>query len=152
MPKDDDQAVQKQNTCGANDTAPQRATVYFDGSCPLCSLEIGHYASCEGADGLRFVDVSDPDAQLAEGLSQDKAMARFHVQLPDGTLVSGANGFVAVWRALPKWRWLARVAQLPGAVQVMEFAYRMFLPLRPMLSRIASRLGAKPKKHSDTTV
>lgn len=50
-----------------HDTGPKACsdvTVYFDGSCPLCSAEIGHYASRSGAERLRFVDVSEPDAAL----------------------------------------------------------------------------------------
>lgn len=118
--------------------------VYFDGSCPLCTAEIGHYASREGADQLRFVDVSKDDADLGEDLAPDAAMGRFHVRLPDGSLASGAEGFVAVWSSLPGWKWLARLARLPGVTPALELGYRAFLPLRPTLSRIASKLGAKP--------
>ena len=126
------------------------ATVYYDGSCPLCSVEIGHYASCEGSDGLHFVDVSNPKVRLGEDLTRQEAMGRFHVRRADGKLVSGARGFTELWCALPKWRWLARIARLPGILPLLELAYRGFLPLRPMLSRIASWVGAKPVNQKDT--
>lgn len=126
------------------------ATVYYDGSCPLCSVEIGHYASCEGSDGLQFVDVSNPKVRLGEDLTRQEAMGRFHVRRADGKLVSGARGFTELWGALPKWRWLARIARLPGILPLLELAYRGFLPLRPMLSRIASWVGAKPVNQKDT--
>ncbi len=77
-------------------------------------------------------------------------MNRFHVRRSDGELVSGARGFMELWGALPKWRWLARVASLPGVMLLLELAYRGFLPLRPTLSRIASWMGAKPVNHTDT--
>ncbi|MEM8977128.1 MAG: DUF393 domain-containing protein [Pseudomonadota bacterium] len=126
------------------------ATVYYDGSCPLCSVEIRHYASCEGSDGLHFVDVSNPDVRLGDDLSRQDAMRRFHVRRADGKLVSGARGFTELWGALPKWHWLARIARLPGILPLLELAYRGFLPLRPMLSRIASWVGAKPVNQTDT--
>ncbi|WP_206539606.1 DCC1-like thiol-disulfide oxidoreductase family protein [Ruegeria sp. ANG-S4] len=125
-------------------------TVYYDGSCPLCSVEIGHYAACEGSDGLHFVDVSNSDVRLGDDLTRQEAMGRFHVRLADGKLVSGARGFTELWGALPKWRWLARVARLPGILPLLELAYRCFLPLRPMISRIASWVGAKPVNQTDT--
>lgn len=125
-------------------------TVYYDGSCPLCSVEIGHYASCKGADRLRFVDVSKPDVCLGDDLTRQQAMGRFHVRRSDGVLVSGARGFTELWGALPKWRWLARGARFPGIMPLLELSYRGFLTFRPMLSRIASWGGAKPVNQTDT--
>ncbi len=126
-------------------------TVYFDGSCPLCSAEINHYASRDGSDQLTFVDVSAKDADLGSGLECGDAMRRFHVRLPDGTLLSGAHAFVAVWASLPGWTRAARLAKTPGAMSVLEVAYRAFLPVRPVLSKLAAYLGARainaPTKH-----
>lgn len=121
-------------------------TVYFDGSCPLCTAEIRHYASCAGGDKLCFVDVSEEDADLGPDLAADAAMRRFHVRTSDGTLSSGARGFVAVWRTLPGWRWAARIASLPGVTAMLEVGYRLFLPIRPALSRLAARCGVKPAR------
>lgn len=118
-------------------------TVYFDGSCPLCSAEIRHYRSRSGAERLRFVDVSEPDAALGPELSVEEAMQKFHVRMPDGTLLSGARAFVAIWQALPGWRLAARIAGLPGITAILEVGYRLFLPIRPALSLVAARLGAR---------
>ncbi|WP_205626903.1 thiol-disulfide oxidoreductase DCC family protein [Pseudoponticoccus marisrubri] len=118
--------------------------VYYDGSCPLCTAEIGHYAGQPGGDRLSFVDVSQPGTNPGPDLTPRDAMRRFHVRLPDGRLLSGARAFVAIWEVLPRWRWAARIAGLPGMPTVLELAYRAFLPVRPLLSRIAAALGAKP--------
>jgi len=117
--------------------------VYFDGSCPLCTFEIGHYASQAGGDRLNFVDVSQERPDLGSDLSADAAMRRFHVRLSDGRLLSGARAFVAIWNTLPRWRWAARIAQIPGATWALEGAYRLFLPVRPVMSMLAARLGAR---------
>lgn len=108
-------------------------TVLYDGSCPLCSAEIGLYRRLDARGALTLLDVSG-DAELPAGLSRDTAMARFHV-MADGRLLSGAAAFAAVWRRLPGWRWLARLSDLPGMLWLMERAYRAFLPVRPLLSR-----------------
>lgn len=128
----------------ANSDKPAQATVYFDGACPLCTAEIGHYKSQAGSVQLCFVDVSQTDAALGPELDADAAMRRFHVRLPDGTLVSGARAFAAVWQTLPGWRWAARIARIPGVTPVLEVGYRLFLPIRPLLSKLASWFGAKP--------
>jgi predicted DCC family thiol-disulfide oxidoreductase YuxK len=121
-------------------------TIYFDGSCPLCSAEIGHYAGQRGAERLCFVDASDPKVAMGNDLSRDTAMRRFHVRSADGRLLSGARALVAIWETLPAWRPLARLARLPGVMILLEGAYRLFLPLRPFLSRIAARLGSRPRR------
>jgi predicted DCC family thiol-disulfide oxidoreductase YuxK len=120
-----------------------KIVVYFDGACPLCSAEIAHYARQRGGDGLAFVNASDPRTTLGCGLGHADALTRFHVRLADGRLLSGAAAFIAVWETLPGWRWTGRLAQLPGMSRALEAAYRMFLPIRPWLSALAGRLGAK---------
>ncbi len=116
-------------------TEPKLATVFYDGACPLCRAEIDHYGGQDVEGKLRFIDVSRPQEGLACGLTRQQAMARFHVLGADGTLVSGAAAYVSIWKLLPKWRWAARLATLPGMMMVLEGAYRSFLPLRPTLSR-----------------
>lgn len=117
----------------------KQLTVYYDGSCPLCRAEIGHYQRQRGADAICFRDVAG-EAPPEPDLPQAVAMARFHVRRSDGTLVSGAAGFVEVWKTLPRWRWAARLAGLPGVLWLLEAGYRGFLPVRPYLSRLVARL------------
>ena len=118
-------------------------TIYFDGSCALCSIEIDHYASRVGGDKLGFIDVSRNDARLGADLTSDTAMRRFHVRRSDGSLVSGARAFVEVWDTLPGWQWAARVARIRGVLPVLEVGYRAFLPIRPFISKAVGRLSAR---------
>jgi predicted DCC family thiol-disulfide oxidoreductase YuxK len=115
---------------------PSRPTVYFDGSCPLCRAEIGHYRRSDYSGALCFVDISDPQSLVPAGLTRRQAMERFHVRVEDGALLSGAAAFIEVWTRLPRWRWAARVAALPGAIAALEFGYGVFLPLRPFIARL----------------
>ena len=96
---------------------PDAMTVYYDGECPLCRAEIGHYRACRGADAVSFVDVSKPDADPGPDLPREAAMARFHVRDAEGRLVSGAAGFAALWSVLPAWRPAARIGPPPGGVR-----------------------------------
>lgn len=116
-------------------------TVYHDGSCPLCRLEISHYRRQRGAERIRFVDVTDCSFELGPDLPRDKAMGRFHARLPTGELQSGAAAFVEIWKLLPRWRLAAMLARLPGATPALEVGYRLFSPVRPHLARMVSRLG-----------
>ena len=109
-------------------------TVYYDGGCPLCQAEIGLYRKQDGAEDIEFVDITST-SDLGEDLAPDDAAARFHVRKADGSLVSGAEGFVEVWLRMRGWRWLAAMSKIPGMLWLMEGAYRAFLPIRPFLAR-----------------
>ncbi len=112
-------------------------TVLYDGACPLCRREVGVYRQLIPLQPVRWLDVSDPDAVVPAGGRRETYLARFHVQRDDGVVLSGAAAFVALWSALPGWRWLARTATLPGITPLLERAYRGFLHLRPALQQLA---------------
>ena len=123
---------------------PETLTVLYDGACPLCRREIAHasgLARQKADSALCFVDISSAEgACTIEPGERAALLARFHVQRADGTRISGAEAFVAMWSRLPGWRWLARLSRVPGMLRVMEWAYDGFLRVRPMLQTLARRL------------
>lgn len=126
----------------ASDTPPA-LTVLYDGSCPLCRREIAVYRDLQPVQPgspVCFADISDAQVPLPPGTTREQLLARFHVQGRDGELHSGAQAFLRLWAALPGWRWLALLGRVPGASEVMELTYRIFLRFRPTLQRCASRL------------
>ena len=119
-----------------NGPDPQ-VTVYFDGGCPLCTREIDFYRKRAGAEAVSWVDVSAVEGEtVAPGLTRDAAMARFHVQRGDGRLLSGGAAFAELWRALPGFRLIGRIAAIWPLTPLLELAYRAFLPVRPHLQRL----------------
>ncbi len=116
-------------------------TVYYDGACPLCRAEIGHYRRCEGVERLDFVDVGQDgtEARLGPDLDRASARRRFHVRDADGRLRSGAAAFARLWLNLPRWRWLGRIVAFPPILPLAEIAYRLSLRLRPRLARLVAR-------------
>jgi predicted DCC family thiol-disulfide oxidoreductase YuxK len=140
------QALPQAPTASGNhvtDSAPPEVlTVLYDGGCPLCRREIAHVqrlAEKRPDSALCFIDVCAPDKGMAPQ-EQAKLLARFHVQRADGQRLDGAAAFVAMWARLPGWRWLARMARLPGALPALEWAYVAFLRVRPRLQALARRM------------
>ncbi len=116
--------------------------VLYDGACPLCRREIAVYRDLQPlqpGSTVSYADISNAAVALPAGTTREQLLARFHVQGPDGQLLSGAQAFLALWAALPGWRWLALIGRLPGAGWVMERTYRLFLRWRPTLQRLAAR-------------
>ena len=113
-------------------TPSTTCTVYFDGACPVCRREIAHYRRQRGSDAIAWVDASScDDAALGPGLQRSVVLNRFHVRENDGTLTSGAAAFVAIWRRLPAFAWLATLASSRPALALLEAGYSIFLQVRP---------------------
>ena len=113
-------------------TSTPTCTVYFDGDCPVCRKEIAHYRRQHGAEAIAWVDATSCDeAALGPGVDRATVLSRFHVREADGSLASGAAGFVAIWRRLPAFAWLATLASCRPVLAALEVGYRLFLRVRP---------------------
>jgi predicted DCC family thiol-disulfide oxidoreductase YuxK len=109
---------------------PRQMQVFYDGGCPVCSAEIAFYRKRPGADGFEWVDVHRAEAPLGADLSREAALARMHVRLPNGALLSGAAAFAAMWRNMPGMQWLGRLLQVPPFGVLAEMGYQIFLRFR----------------------
>jgi predicted DCC family thiol-disulfide oxidoreductase YuxK len=104
-----------------------RCLVLYNGSCPICAREVALYRAeaASAAPHVTFRDVSTADAVpalAALGLTPDTAARRLHV-MQDGRLLAGLDGFMALWSALPRWRWLAHLAGHPLVRPVASALY-----------------------------
>ena len=104
-----------------------QVTTFFDGGCPLCRREVQHYRRLDRDETVQWIDISAPGTQLdVYGISRDTAMARFHVLVNEKQMQTGAAAFVALWSALPYYRWLAKLMRIPGIIPLLERAYQLF--------------------------
>ena len=118
-------------------------TVLYDGACPLCRREISVYRGLAASQPVTWCDVSQSHTALPGDGKRADYLARFHVQLGDGSVLSGAAAFIALWSVLPGWRWLARFGRLPGMLAIMEWMYCRFLKIRPTIQRAVCQLEAR---------
>ncbi len=126
---------------------PMKPTVIlFNGRCPICAAEIGHYRAKADALGapLRFEDLHKTNLILWH-LTADQAKRRLHARLPDGTQISGIAAFAAIWEHLPRMRWLSRAVRRPILRPLATFAYDWIAaPALYHLHRRRERLGKAP--------
>ncbi len=108
-------------------------TVFYDGSCPVCSREIAHYRTLSRSDRLHFIDISAAsfDAEVL-GLAQSELMKAMHAQDAAGRLYRGVEAFRALWLGLPglRYRRLSQLLGLPGLHLLVVLGYRVFAPVR----------------------
>jgi len=105
-----------------------KTEVLYNDTCPVCSFEINGYARRVQADGLP-VRFDRLDCAANWGLTPDQAARQLHVR-QDGVVLSGLPAFQALWRVMPRWRWLARLTALPGFRPLCILVYdRVAAPL-----------------------
>tara|TARA_B110000208_G_scaffold180785_1_gene230859 strand:- start:208 stop:633 length:426 start_codon:yes stop_codon:yes gene_type:complete len=129
-------------------------TVFFDGKCPLCTREISFYRGQRGAEDINWVDVTKASLDnLPSGLTRKDALARFHVLTTGGELVSGGNAFSSLWLSLPAFQWAGKLFKISFLALLLERAYKIFLPCRPLLQRCLPQTLKRPvgDKHSGET-
>lgn len=83
------------------------ATLFYDGRCPLCLKEMQRLEEIKDTR-LRLQDIHALPAN-ADLPDRDTLLRTLHLQLPDGSLLTGLDANVAAWqytRYGAWWRWL----------------------------------------------
>ena len=111
--------------------------VWHDGACPLCRREIALMRWLDRQGAIRFVDAAGPEA-IDCPIDSQALLARFHA-LEDGTLLSGAAAFAALWRAIPALRPLGLLGRNAIVLALLDRLYDKFLSVRPTVQRLVLR-------------
>lgn len=106
--------------------------VWFDGECPLCRREIALLRRLDRRGAIVFTDVASGQGSCP--LDRTELLARFHAR-EDGRMVSGAEAFAAMWRAIPLLAPFGYLARNRGVLAMLERLYLGFLRVRPALQK-----------------
>ena len=118
-------------------------TLFYDGNCPVCALEMDHLRERDSAGRLVLVDLSAPGFDAARnGFALVDLDAAIHAVRPDGSVVRG----MAVLRlayAAAGLGWLLRPTRSAALRPAFDAAYRVFARHRKPISRaLAPLIGA----------
>jgi predicted DCC family thiol-disulfide oxidoreductase YuxK len=116
-----------------------QVTVWFDGDCPLCRREIALMRRLDRRGAIDFVDIAS--GQGACPIDRADLLARFHAS-ENGRLVSGAEAFAAMWRAVPVLSPIGHLARNRVFLGLLERLYLGFLRVRPGLQGLLRRREA----------
>jgi predicted DCC family thiol-disulfide oxidoreductase YuxK len=119
-----------------------KLSVYFDGLCHLCSREINHYKKMNGAEKIRFIDITaadfNPQLEQLDPVQIHKVM---HVRDRAGRLHLGVDAFLQIWLEFPLLKRLVPIARFWPIYWVLRAFYAIFAKIRPLL----------PKKSCETS-
>lgn len=108
-------------------TARAHLTVYYNGGCSICGTEIAIYQKLvtrHAIDNVIFHDISSGD--VPDGYTRPALLQALHAKQGDDMLV-GVTAFLALWRRLPKFIWLARLIDWPPARNIAGVIYNNIL-------------------------
>lgn len=110
-------------------------TVFYDGGCAVCRMEIEHYLRRDRRGSLEAIDIADPGFDpVPYGIPFESFMAELHVIDREGVVYTGVAAFRAIWQAFPDaplYRFAAAFLGLPLVNPVARLCYRGFAAVRP---------------------
>ena len=115
----------------------QQLIIYFDGACHLCSREMGHYFQKDVKGVLLPRDIKDPAFDAAkEGLDPRRVNQYMHVRTSDGKVFTGVEAFIEIWKVVPGYERMARIASIPWVKAFLKPFYFIFARgIRPLLPK-----------------
>ena len=100
------------------------AAIYYDDECRFCRDMLRRFGRTLARRLFTFVPLQSPGAARVLGVSEEHLLDEMRVRFDDGAVVGGASALVAIARRI-WWAWpLWALGCLPGAMPVLEAAYR----------------------------
>lgn len=110
-----------------------RATVLYDGGCPLCRAAVARLRRWDTRNRLEYQDARDTESLAARfpRLPPDPQLREMRVVLDDGRVLGGFDAVRAIAALLPRFRLVAPLLFLPGIRPVGAAVYRCVAARRP---------------------
>jgi len=112
--------------------------IFYDGLCPLCSLEINQLRTCDSNKQLLFEDIHAPDFDRRYPfIDRTRANKILHGQLANGDIIYGLDVTCMAWKTVGKHRWLL-ILRWPVIRWFADLAYSFFARHRSFISGLLS--------------
>lgn len=118
-------------------------TLYHDGHCPFCRVEVAWLAKHRHKERVTLVDIQDENFNAADvGRTFSDMMGLLHVRDSKGSWYIGMDASRALYAVLG-YRWLVWLSCLPGLRGIMDAGYRFFARRRVRLGQWWEKRAAK---------
>ena len=98
--------------------------VYFNNSCKICKAEIDLYKK-EKIKEIDWVDITNNNLAEKETSKNNKELLR-RIHVKDGEkILGGAEAFLALWKKMPKYKFLYNFFKLPIIFNLFSFVYEI---------------------------
>lgn len=111
-----------------------KLTLFYDGSCPICSWEKNNLMRCDRLGLLGFIDIQSPEFDpVVYGVTKEVLMERMHGLTNDGRMIVGVEVLIESYRAVGWWWVYLPLSIVPS--RLADLAYGWFADHRYELSR-----------------
>lgn len=111
-------------------------TLFFDGACPLCRLEMDRLRERDALHRLAFIDIAQAGFDPAPwGATRADMQALIHAAQPDGTLLIGIDALHQAYTAVGLGHWTLPTT-LPRLRPLLTRAYALFARRRYQTSAL----------------
>ena len=98
--------------------------VYFNNSCKICKAEIDLYKK-EKIQEIEWIDITNNELAKKETSRNSKELLRrLHVK-ENEKVIEGAEAFLALWKKMPKYKFLYNFFKLPIIFNLFSFGYEI---------------------------
>ena len=104
-----------------------RATLIYDGTCPICSSTVAWIEENEKEGSFEMVPCQTEalDKRFPD-VKRDNCMKAMHLVLPDGKILGGEQALPEIFKRLRRYQPVAVLFKLPGAKVLSRIFYRWF--------------------------
>ena len=111
-------------------------TIFYDGYCPLCLVEMDKLKQLDTQQNITFVDIQEPTfSDRYPHLDWQTLNARIHGYLADGSLISGLDVTYLAWKLVGKG-WVYAPLRWPVIRWFADITYNLFAKHRYRISYI----------------
>lgn len=122
-------------------------TLFYDGQCPLCAIEMAALTKHDYQQKLTLIDIHRPDFEQAfPNINKHDALTILHAQLDSGQVITGLDVTYQAWKLVNKKRWLV-VLRWPIIRFIADKCYLFFAKNRYAISKL---LTGKARCESQT--
>lgn len=116
-------------------------TLYFDGTCPFCAMEMQRLRQWDRKGRLAFTDISLPGFDPSHlGATMRELDLQLYSRTGDGRILVGTASMLEAYTLAGKG-WMVWPLRVPVLRDVLSWLYRWFARNRYTMSRL---LGYKP--------
>ena len=109
-------------------------TIFYDGFCPLCLLEMNKLKQLDKQQSITFVDIQEPSFSTNyPHLDRQALNARIYGYLQDRTLISGLDVLYLAWKLVGRG-WVYAPLRWPVIRWFADIAYNLFAKHRYSIS------------------